>query len=110
MSYPVKESIIWCSFFLMVQLSQLSVITGKIIALILQTFVSRVMSLLFNTQSRFVNTFLPRSNHLLISQLQSQSEVILEPKRRKSVTISTFSLSIYHSLNTPWKKSYDQPR
>ena len=64
MSYPVKASIIWCSFFLMVQLSQLSVITGKIIALILQTFVSRVMSLLFNTPSRFVIAFLPRSNHL----------------------------------------------
>ena len=105
-----KTSIVQHSTFFMVQLSQPYVTTGKTIALTILTFVSRVMSLLFNTQSRFVNTFLPRSNHLLISRLQSQSEVILEPKKRKSVTISTFSLSIYHSLNTPWKKSYDQPR
>ena len=64
---------------------------GKTIALTLQTFVSRVMSLLSNTLSLFVITFLPRSNHLLISWLQSSSAVILEPKKRKSVTASTFS-------------------
>ena len=55
-------------------------ITGKTIALTRQTFVSKVMSLLFNMQSRLVITFLPRSKHLLISWLQSPSTVILEPK------------------------------
>ena len=82
----------------MVQLSQLYVTTGKTIALTIQTFVSRVMSLLFNTLSRFVIAFLPRSNGLLISRLQSPSEVILDPKKRKSVTISTFSPSIGHAV------------
>ena len=57
-------------------------------------FVSRVMSLLSNTLSRFVIAFLPKSNHLLISWLQSPSTAILEPKKRKSVTTSTFSPSI----------------
>ena len=60
------------------------------------TFVRKVMSLLFNTLSRFVITFLPRSQHLLISWLQSLSAVILEPKKVKSVTASTFSLFVYH--------------
>ena len=57
------------------------------------TFVSRVMSLLFSTLSRFLMAFLPRSNHLLISWLQSPSAMILEPKKRKSVTTFTFSLN-----------------
>ena len=61
-------------------------------ALTIQTFVGRVMSLLFNTLSRFVISFPPRSNHLLISWLSSLSTVILEPKERKSVTTSTFFL------------------
>ena len=56
------------------------------------------MSLLFNTLSRFVIAFLPRRNSLLISWLQSSSAVILEPKKRKSVTTSTFSLSICHEV------------
>ena len=56
------------------------------------------MSLLFNTLSRFVITFLPKSNHLLISWLQSPSTVILEPEKKKSVTISTFSPSICHEV------------
>ena len=64
-------------------------------------FVSRKMSLLFNTLSRFVIIFLPRSNHLLISWLQSPSTVILEPKKKKSVTTSTFSPSICHSVMRP---------
>ena len=72
----------------------IQVITGKNIALTTWTFVSRTMSLLFNTLSRFVITFLPKSNHLLISWLQSPSTVILEPEKKKSVTISTFSPSI----------------
>ena len=86
-----KASILWCSAFFTVQLSQLYMNPGKTIALTIQTFVGRVMSLLFNTLSRFVIAFLPRSNHLLISWLQSPSAVILEPKKRKSVTTSTFS-------------------
>ena len=69
--------------------------TGKIIALTRWTFVSRVMSLLFNTLSRFVIAFLPRRRHLLISWLQS---VILEPKKIKSVTVSIFSPSICHEV------------
>ena len=60
--------------------------TGKTIALTVQAFVGKVMSLLFNTLSRFVKAFLPRSKHLLISWLQSLSIVILEPKKIKSAT------------------------
>ena len=59
-------------------------------------FFGRVMSLLFNTLSRFVITFLPRSNHLLISWLQSPSTLILKPKNRKSVTNYNFSPPIFH--------------
>ena len=72
----------------MVQLSYPYVTTGKTIALTRWTFVSKVMSLLFNMLSRFVIAFLPRGKHLLISWLQSQSAVILEPPRIKSVTVS----------------------
>ena len=73
----------------------------KTIAFTIWTFVGRVMSLLFNTLFRFVIPDLPRSNHLLISCLQSPSTVILEPKKRKSVTSSTFSLSICHAVMGP---------
>ena len=66
-----KASILWCSAFFTVQLAQPYVTTGKTTALTIRTFVSRVTSLLFNTLSRFVMAFLPRSNHLLISWLQS---------------------------------------
>ena len=59
------------------------------------------MSLLFNTLSRFVIAFLPRSMHLLISRLQALSAVILEPKKIKSVTASTLSLSICHEIMGP---------
>ena len=58
--------------------------TGKTIALTRRTFVGKVMSLLFNMLSRFVIAFLPRSEHLLISWLQSPSAVILEPKKINS--------------------------
>ena len=75
--------------------------TGKTIALTIQIFVSKVMSLLFNTLSRFVIAFLPRSKHLLISCLQSPSAVILEPKKIKSVIVSTVSLSICHEVMGP---------
>ena len=72
--------------------------TGKTIALTVWTFVSKVMSLLFNMLSRFVIAFLPRSKHLLISWLQSPFTVILEPKKMKSVTVSTFSPLICHEV------------
>ena len=62
--------------------------TGKTIALTRRTFVDKVMSLLFNMLSRLVIAFLPRSNHLLISWLQSPFAVILEPKKRKSYIVS----------------------
>ena len=68
--------------------------TGKTIALTKQTFVGKVVSLLFNILSRLVIAFLPRSKHLLISWLQSPSAVILEPKKIKSVTVSIVSPSI----------------
>ena len=82
----LKVSILLHSAFFMVQLSHLYMSSGKTTALTMQTFVSKVMSLLFNTLSRFVMAFLPRSNCLLISWLQSPSAVILESKKRKSVT------------------------
>ena len=72
--------------------------TGKIIALTRQTFVGKVMSLLFNMLSRLVITFLPRSKRLLISWLQSLPAVILEPPKIKSDTVSTVSPSIYHEV------------
>ena len=71
--------------------------TGKTIALIRQTFVGKVMSLLFNMLSRLVITFLSRSK-CLISWLQSPSAVILEPQKIKSDTVSTISPSIYHEV------------
>ena len=75
-----KASVLWHSTFLMVQFSHPYMTTGKTIALTLWAFVSKVMSLLLNTLSRFVTAFLPRSKCLLISWLQSLSSVILEPK------------------------------
>ena len=75
--------------------------TGKTIALNRWTCVGKVMSLLFNKLSRFVITFLPRSKRLLISWLQSPSAVILEPKKVKSVTISTVSPSICYAVMGP---------
>ena len=82
-----KTSILRYSAFFLVQLSHSYMTTGKKTALTIWTFVSKVMSLLFNMLSKFVITFLPRSKCLLISWL---SAVILEPKKIKSVTISTF--------------------
>ena len=80
-----KASILQCSAFFMFQLSHPYLTTGKTIALTRQTFVGKVMSLLFNMMSRLVIAFLPRSKLLLISWLQSPSAVILEPKKIKSV-------------------------
>ena len=78
-----KASILRCSAFFIVQLSHPCMTTGKTIALTRQTFVDKVMSLLFNMLSKLVLTFLPRSKHLLISWLQSPSAVILEPTQNK---------------------------
>ena len=75
--------------------------TGKYIALTIWTFVGKVKSLLFNTLSRFVMAFLPRSKHLLISWLWSLYAVILEPKKIKSVTVFIFSPSICHEVMGP---------
>ena len=89
-----KASIFQHSTFFTVQLSHPYLTTGKTIALTTWTFVGKVMSLLFNMLSRLVVTFLPRSKHLLISWLQSPSEIILEPQKIKSATVSTVSPSI----------------
>ena len=75
--------------------------TGKTIALTRWSFVGKVTSLLFNRQSRLIIAFLPRSKRLLISWLQSQSAVILEPQKVKSVTISIVSPSISHEVMGP---------
>ena len=96
--HSLKASILQHSAFFMVQLSHLSMTTGKTTALTIQTFVGKVMPLLFNTLSRFVITFLPRSKRLLISWLQLPSAVILELKKRKSVTASTLSPFICHEV------------
>ena len=76
-----KASIHWHSAFLMTQLSHPYMTAGKTIALTIQTFVGKIISLLFNTTSRFVIAFLPSSRHLLISRLQSPYALILEPKK-----------------------------
>ena len=76
-----KASILWRSAFFRVQLSHPYMATGKTIALTRWTLVGKVMSLLLNMLSRLVITFLPRSKRLLISWLQSQSAVILEPPK-----------------------------
>ena len=70
----------------------------KTIALTIQTFVGNMMSLLFNMLSRFVIAFLPRSKHLLISWLQSLSTMILELKKIRYATVSTFYSSICHEV------------
>ena len=76
----------------MFQLSHPYMTNGKYIALTIQAFDSQMISLLFNTWSRFVIAFFPRSKHLLISWPQSPSALIMEPKKIKSVTVTTFSL------------------
>ena len=96
-----KASILQCTAFFIVQLSHTYMTTGKTIALTRQTFVDKVMSLLFNMLSRLVITFLSRSKRLLISWLQSPSAVILEPKKIKSVTVSIVSPSIFHEVMGP---------
>ena len=80
-NHSSKASVLWCSAFIMVQLSHPYTTTGKTTALTRWTFAGKVMSLLFNMLSRLVIAFLPRSKHLLISWLQSPSAVILKPKK-----------------------------
>ena len=91
-----KASVLQGSALFIVQLSHPYVTIGKTIALTRWTFVSKVMSLLFNMLSRMVITFLPRSKCLLISWLQSPSAVIWEPKKIKSVSI--VSVDLFGSL------------
>ena len=93
-----KASILWRLAFFIVQLSHPYMITGKNIASTRQTFVGKVMSLLFNMLSRLVIAFLPRSKHLLISWPQSPSALILEPKKIKPVTVFIVSPSICHEV------------
>ena len=99
--YGLKASILQRSVFFMVQLSHPYMTIGKTIALTLWTFVCKVMSLLFNMLSRLVIVFLPRSKRLLISWLQSPFAVILEPRKIKSVIVSTVSPSICHEVMGP---------
>ena len=89
-----KHQFFGIQLFFIVQLSHPSMTPGKTIALTRWTFVGKVMSLLFNTLSRLVIAFLPKS--LLVSWLQSPSAVILEPEKVKSATVSTVSPSICH--------------
>ena len=100
--HSLKASIFQCSAFFIVQFSHPYMTTGRTTGLIIWIFVGKVRSLLFNTLSRFVIAFLPRSNCFLISRLQSPSTVILEPKKRKSVTASTFSPPICHKVVGPY--------
>ena len=96
-----KASILQCSAFFKVHFSHPYMTTGKTTALTRQSFVEKVMSLLFNMLSMLVITFLPRSEHLLISWLQSPSAVILELRKIKSATVSTVFPSICHEVLGP---------
>ena len=96
--HSLKASILWCSAFFMVQFSNPYMTTGKTIVLTTQTFVGKVMSLLFNTLSRFVIAFLTKSKCLLISWLQSPFAMILEPKKIKSASLSFLPPSICHEM------------
>ena len=94
--YSSKALILLHSAFFIVQLSHPYMTIGKTTALTRRTYVGKVVSLLFNMLSKLVIAFLPRSKCLLISWLESPSAVILEPKKIKSVTVSSVSLSICH--------------
>ena len=96
-----KASVLRCSVFFIVQLLYQYTTTGKTIALTPLSFVKKIMFLLFNTLSRFVIAFPPRSKHLLISWLQRPPTVILEPKKIKSVPVSMVSPPIYHEVMGP---------
>ena len=96
-----KASVLRCSVFFMVQLSHPYLTTGKTIALTIQSFVGKVMSLLFNMLSRCVIAFLPTSKHLLLSWLQSPYTVILETKKIKFVTVPSFLPSVSLEVRRP---------
>ena len=109
-----KASILLRSAFFIVQLSHPYMTIGKSIALTRCTFVGKVMSLLFNTLSRLVLTFLRRSKRLIITWLQSPSIVILKHPKIKSVTVSTVSPSIccevmglFHILLKPGLENFE---
>ena len=105
-----KASILWCSAFFMVQLPHPYVTPGKTAILTIWTLVNKEISLLFNMLSRLVIAFLSRSRQFLISWLQSPSTVILEPKTKKSVLASTFSLSICHEVMAKNKQTNKKNR
>ena len=92
-----KASILWLLALFMVQLSHLYMTTGKTIALTIQTFVGKIMSLLCNMLSRLVTAFLPMSKCLLVSWLQSPSSVILEPKKINCSCLHCFP-PIFHEV------------
>ena len=96
--HTLKSSVLQCSAFFIVQLSNSYMTAGKTIALTRQTFVGKVMSLFFNMLSRLVIAFLPRSKCLLISWLQPPSAVILEPPKIKSLIVFIVSPSICHQV------------
>ena len=96
-----RASIFQCSAFFMVQLSHLYMTYWKNHSFHYTDFASKVMSLLFNMQSRFVITFLSKSKHLLISWLQSPSVVILELKKIKPLSVFIVSTSICHEVMGP---------
>ena len=91
-----KAPILWCSTFFIVQLSHPYMNTGKIIVLTRQTFLGKVMSLLFNKLSGLVIIFLPKSKRLLISWLQSPSAVILKPPKKVCHCLHCFPIYL------PW--------
>ena len=97
----LKASNLQCSAFFMVQLSYPYMTIRKTLALIRCTFVSKIMSLLFNMLSRLVIAFLPRSKRLLMSWLQLPSAVVLESKKTKSLTVSIVSPSICYEVMGP---------
>ena len=96
-----KALVLHRSAFFIVHLSHPYMTTGKTIALTIWTLLGKVMSLLFNTLSRVVIAFLPRSKGFLTSWLQSLSAVVLEPRKIKSVTVSIVSPSICHKVMGP---------
>ena len=96
-----KSLVLQGSAFFMIQLSYPYMTIGKMIALTRWTFISKVMSLLLNRQSKLVIAFFPRNKHLLISLLQSPSTEILEPPKIKSVTVSIAPPSVCHEVMGP---------
>ena len=93
-----KALALWCSAFFMVQFSHTYMTTGKKHSFDYMDLCQQSVSLLLNMLSKFVIVFLPRSKNLSISWLQSLSTVILDPKKIKFATVSTFPLSICHEI------------